>query len=104
MLAAAAIPDTDLLHIELTNLLNQAYRLLDLSQPGSTSFTASLEEANSWLEQGYRHLRAAAPPHQPRHIVTGHSHIDMAWLWPLWQTRRKAARTFYGAEAHGRIP
>lgn len=92
--AAAILPETDLLQTELVNLLNQAYRCVDLSLPGSAAFTASLAEANALLEEGYKRLKSAAPSHRPRHIVTGHSHIDMAWLWPLWQTRRKAARTF----------
>ena len=26
--------------------------------------------------------------------LTGHAHIDLAWLWPLAETRRKANRTF----------
>lgn len=26
--------------------------------------------------------------------LTGHAHIDLAWLWPLDETRRKARRTF----------
>lgn len=26
--------------------------------------------------------------------AVGHSHLDMAWLWPLRETRRKAARTY----------
>ena len=26
--------------------------------------------------------------------ATGHSHLDLAWLWPLRETRRKACRTF----------
>ena len=26
--------------------------------------------------------------------LTGHAHIDLAWLWPLAETRRKARRTF----------
>jgi alpha-mannosidase len=26
--------------------------------------------------------------------LTGHSHLDLAWLWPLAETRRKAIRTF----------
>ena len=26
--------------------------------------------------------------------LTGHAHIDLAWLWPLEETRRKAQRTF----------
>jgi alpha-mannosidase len=27
--------------------------------------------------------------------LTGHAHIDLAWLWPLEETRRKARRTCY---------
>jgi alpha-mannosidase len=26
--------------------------------------------------------------------LTGHAHLDLAWLWPLEETRRKARRTF----------
>ena len=26
--------------------------------------------------------------------LTGHAHLDLAWLWPLAETRRKAIRTF----------
>ena len=29
--------------------------------------------------------------------AAGHAHIDVAWLWPLAQTRRKAGRTFHNA-------
>ncbi|MFN8040799.1 MAG: glycoside hydrolase family 38 C-terminal domain-containing protein [Acidimicrobiales bacterium] len=28
------------------------------------------------------------------HLAVGNSHLDTAWLWPLRETRRKAARTF----------
>jgi len=27
--------------------------------------------------------------------LTGHAHIDLAWLWPLEETQRKARRTFH---------
>jgi alpha-mannosidase len=30
-------------------------------------------------------------------ILWGHSHLDVAWLWPYSQTRRKAVRTFANA-------
>ena len=30
----------------------------------------------------------------PRYTVIGQSHLDLAWLWPLEETRRKAARTY----------
>ncbi|MFH8982287.1 alpha-mannosidase [Streptomyces varsoviensis] len=38
----------------------------------------------------------ARPAHPSAHRVsaTGHAHIDSAWLWPLRETVRKAARTF----------
>ena len=31
--------------------------------------------------------------------LTGHAHIDLAWLWPLEETRRKARRTFHNTLA-----
>ena len=33
----------------------------------------------------------------PSATVIGHSHLDTAWLWPVAETCRKAARTFSGA-------
>jgi alpha-mannosidase len=33
-------------------------------------------------------------PQQGALAVTGHAHIDLAWLWPMDETRRKARRTF----------
>ncbi|MBD5631638.1 MAG: alpha-mannosidase [Clostridia bacterium] len=32
--------------------------------------------------------------------AVGHSHLDLAWLWPLRETRRKAVRTFATAIAN----
>ncbi|MDR3186508.1 MAG: glycosyl hydrolase-related protein [Christensenellaceae bacterium] len=29
--------------------------------------------------------------------ATGHAHLDLAWLWPIRETKRKAARTFVNA-------
>jgi alpha-mannosidase len=37
--------------------------------------------------------------------LTGHAHIDLAWLWPLEETRRKAQRTFHNVVSlMGRYP
>ncbi|AEJ20039.1 alpha-mannosidase [Gracilinema caldarium] len=30
----------------------------------------------------------------PEIFLVGHAHIDHAWLWPIWETERKVARTF----------
>lgn len=36
----------------------------------------------------------------PVMYMFGHSHIDVAWLWPLAETERKCARTFSAQLAH----
>ena len=36
-------------------------------------------------------------PQQGTLAITGHAHIDLAWLWPYSETRRKARRTFHTA-------
>ncbi|GLF97055.1 alpha-mannosidase [Streptomyces yaizuensis] len=43
------------------------------------------------------------PAHASAHTLSavGHAHIDSAWLWPVRETRRKAARTFANATALG---
>jgi alpha-mannosidase len=38
-------------------------------------------------------IRQEHPP-VGRLALTGHAHLDLAWLWPLQETRRKARRTF----------
>jgi alpha-mannosidase len=48
--------------------------------------------AHTALQAG---IRQAGPPLAVDLIATGHAHIDVAWLWTLAQTRRKASRTFY---------
>jgi len=36
-------------------------------------------------------------PQQGEILMTGHAHIDLAWLWPYNETRRKVRRTFHTA-------
>lgn len=47
-----------------------------------------------WLE------RKGAPDPALTFYAVGHSHLDLAWLWPLRETRRKAGRTFSTALAN----
>ena len=60
---------------------------------------------NAWKvfkEQGAAKAREALAPGLFRpidypavtHYAVGHAHIDLAWLWPLRETRRKIGRTF----------
>jgi glycosyl hydrolase family 38 len=55
-------------------------------------FYKRLEPATQILKAGIE--KAGLPLDAVIH-ATGHTHIDVAWLWTLGQTRRKAERTFY---------
>ena len=77
---------------QLLNALDAAFQLLDLREPFGDAFYASVPGAHTVLQAGV----AAAGPALDVHIAaTGHAHIDVAWLWTLGQTRRKAGRTFH---------
>ena len=49
-------------------------------------------EAHAGLDGDLAALRERFPPTGAL-LLTGHAHIDLAWLWPLAETRRKARRT-----------
>jgi len=57
---------------------------------------ASMHTVQAVLEEGLARHRAQSPPHG-RLALVGHAHIDLAWLWPLEETRRKLQRTFHTA-------
>jgi alpha-mannosidase len=63
---------------------------LDEAQRASVSRAAGiLKDGLAALRERYPKVGAIA--------LTGHAHIDLAWLWPLDETRRKARRTFHTA-------
>lgn len=71
--------------------LGEAGDVLDLRVPYSEKFYRSLEEAENILkEKFYTKQNEDAP------VVSaiGHTHIDIAWLWTVEQTREKALRSF----------
>lgn len=56
----------------------------------------SVFEADAALVEALRALQQRFPP-QGELLLTGHAHIDLAWLWPYAETRRKMRRTFHTA-------
>ena len=57
---------------------------------------ASVSRARLALAARLRDLRVEYPP-RGKIALTGHAHIDLAWLWPYDETRRKLRRTFHTA-------
>jgi len=47
-------------------------------------------------------LDQPAPGNEQHFLMQGHAHIDVAWLWPLWETVRKCARTFSTVDTYMR--
>ena len=82
----------DKVRMDLENVLNETVNLLDLRTPYSEEFYASLEKAQAYIDKalyedmtGYDEVVATC---------IGHTHIDVAWLWTVEQTREKTARSF----------
>ena len=73
--------------------LSDALNLLDLRNPFSDDFHASVAAARAYMKENYYDRIAAIEPEAYADII-GHTHIDVAWLWDLYQTRHKAVRTF----------
>ena len=57
---------------------------------------ASVTRARLALAARLRALQGEYPP-RGKIALTGHAHIDLAWLWPYDETRRKLRRTFHTA-------
>jgi alpha-mannosidase len=76
----------------LLEIVNQAYNLLDLREGWqSERLRASAEKALAGLQISVNELSALDP--RPTITISGHAHLDVAWLWPYWRTRQKIAHT-----------
>jgi alpha-mannosidase len=53
----------------------------------------AVQTARTEVAQRLERLKQDYPP-VGRLALTGHAHIDLAWLWPVAETRRKGRRTF----------
>ena len=77
----------------LLTTLNDAFATLDTRDPlDSDVFYESIAPATKILKSG---IESCGAPMDAVIHGTGHAHIDIAWLWTLGQTRRKAERTFH---------
>ncbi len=105
--AAAALHEDDPTRAHLYTALDQAFKVLDTSHHAvgvglaptlaptqASGFYTTLPAATAILQGG---VERAGPPLGVEITAAGHAHLDVAWLWPLAQTRRKAGRTFRNA-------
>jgi len=84
-------PDSEVF-INTLKQLELAANLLDFSQPKSAVYYASVAAARGQLEKSF--YRGLCGKSDAVVACIGHTHIDVAWLWPLRQTVEKAQRSF----------
>jgi alpha-mannosidase len=80
-------------------LLQQIWELPEISDKPAAldqGQRASVVAAHEQLVSALKALQARYPQ-QGELLLTGHAHIDLAWLWPYSETRRKMRRTFHTA-------
>ena len=77
---------------QILKALDGAVRLLDLRGDCQENFRSSVRAARAYLQQEFYDKVCGAP--SPVVHCVGHTHIDVAWLWSLAQTREKAQRSF----------
>jgi alpha-mannosidase len=89
---AASLDENEPAKGHLLNALDEAFKILEIREPFGEAFYASVPAAHTALRTG---IEKAGRPLDVSIVASGHAHIDVAWLWTLGQTRRKAGRTFH---------
>ncbi|MBQ4628456.1 MAG: alpha-mannosidase, partial [Clostridia bacterium] len=95
------------------SVLSLLEKELDKADPRKISIVYAMYEAASALGNGFdeasikKAIKLLAPELKKRGgdpslsiTAIGHAHIDLAWLWPIRETKRKGARTFSTAIAN----
>lgn len=78
--------------IKLQVALEKAINLLDLREPYSKEFYASIDECNKFIQDKI-YCKLAGNDDVIATCI-GHTHIDVAWWWTVEQTREKVVRSF----------
>lgn len=79
----------------LLHTLNEAVNCLDMRLAGTEAFHNGVRAAGELLRShAFMDDNAPSPASAVSITCVGHTHIDMAWLWDIAQTRLKAQRSF----------
>ena len=76
----------------IATILERAVKKLNMLKMPSDEFYASVKEADAFLQKEF--YGEFCKSQDIRSICIGHTHIDIAWLWTVAQTREKAQRSF----------
>lgn len=90
--AAMELRPDDLERMKMLDAIQETLNRTELRYGIGREFYESVPKADKWLcENYYDKLKGEATV---RVHSIGHTHIDVAWKWPVRQTREKALRSF----------
>lgn len=89
---AELLDEDDKRSIDILSYLIEAVNMIDFRKPFSEMYNSSISAANKYLEEEFYNKYCGNE--DIIELCVGHTHIDVAWLWTLAQTREKAARSF----------
>ena len=90
--ALKCFAETDYAYLFTVKQLEQACNRLELGGAPSDAFFCSVGDASAYLAAELYGKDCGKIPATVSYI--GHTHIDVAWLWTLAQTREKVKRSF----------
>lgn len=90
--AAMCYKEDEYTHIKTMNYLERACNMLDLRQGRCELLYESIDEAEKFLSEEFYGKVCGNSEAIVNYI--GHTHIDVAWLWTLDQTKEKVQRSF----------
>lgn len=86
------LKEDDYDRMRILDALNKGMLKVDEKNPQSEEFNESLKEAVATLKEEL--YDKYGDKTNVTTVCIGHTHIDIAWLWPMRQTREKAVRSF----------
>lgn len=92
MQVAERLDDGNYNKLKMVNALKETIEYLDLRVMHSEAYNQSVSKANRYIENSF--YKEACGHSEAIASVVGHTHIDVAWLWTVSQTREKLARSF----------
>lgn len=100
---AMELREEELRRMEIISVLNQVESLLELRNHKVDEFYQSVQVAIDFIREKYERDNYSNKNREQNDFVSdknvvvhsiGHTHIDLAWKWPLRQTREKVLRSF----------
>lgn len=88
----AMLEPTDKTYIDVMAYLENAANMLDFRRKGTDN--ESVAAALNYMETEFYKKFCSRKKCEAEAVCIGHTHIDVAWLWTLAQTREKAVRSF----------